>query len=177
MTLHQQPVSDEEFATRMSQPLLSEKLVADTLGTNSVAPGDVKSRNLQVALRSYRSETLQWAQGRSAGQPSLAALAHKQERWAALPRWSLALVAMVTIAGGVAHLASMRAATEQPAVQLDASAAVNRSSNPSDIAADNQLLSSIDAELSYHAASPVDSLQLQQEPAVAVEGAVSGVTD
>ena len=167
MTFQDQQHTDEEFATLLCQPLTEHQSPSET-----VSPADL--RNLQAALKSYRAETLLWAERRSAAQPSLAARAHRQGRWAALPRWSMALVAVVTIAGGAVHVASSRAEVDEPAIVTDA--AVERP-NPADIAADNELLSSIDAELSYHAHSPVDSLDLRSREDGAAEGNASGVTD
>ena len=132
---------------------------------------------LQVALGSYRAETLHWAERRSAGQPSLQALAKRNERWAALPRWSLATVALVTILGGVAHLAQSGAATITALGNETATAVAERPAAPADIAADNRLLSSINAELSYHAASPVDALGLQDTDHKLPPDTEDGVTE
>lgn len=176
MTPQQQPISDEEFATLLARPY------AESTGPGTdkadATVDDAAARDLRQALRSYRQETLHWAERRSAGQPSLAILARRQERWAALPRWSLALVALVTIAGGVAHLAGSADTADQPLLVLDASASpMDRPSTTADIEADNLLLSSIDAELSYHAASPVDSLHLQKHRQESETTARSGVND
>lgn len=169
MTHQEKPMTDEEFAGLLLKPH------ADT---DDVEYGDAGNEVKQVrsALHGYRSEMLQWAGRRSAGQPSLAEKAHQQERWAALPQWSLALVALVTVVGGVAHFTGTRSSTEPPpAISMEAAVPTqNRASTPDEIAADNQLLSSIDAELSYHRASPVDSLRLHSTEQGST---VTGATD
>lgn len=132
---------------------------------------------LQVALGCYRAATLHWAERRSAGQPSLQAMAKRNERWAALPRWSLATVALVTILGGAARLAQYGAATSTAPGSETTTAVAERTAAPADIAADNRLLSSINAELSYHAASPVDGLGLQETQQTPSQAAEDGVTE
>ncbi len=130
---------------------------------------DAELSALRCALGSYRAATSLWAERRSATQPSLAARARRAERWAALPRWSLATIAVVTIAAGAAHLSQDRGTSGNAA---SAMAAVQTRSSADEIAADNEMLRSIDAELSYHGRSPVDGSDLtrstrepQQSPA------------
>lgn len=176
MTPQQQPVSDEEFAALLTQPCPGVENPG--IGTSKAVFDDAAVRDLRDALRSYRRETLHWSERRSAGKPSLAAPARQQARWAAPPRWSLALVAVVTIAGGAAHLAGNREAADQPVTVLSASASSeNQPSNAADIEADNLLLSSIDAELSYHAVSPVDPLHLQKKQSESSASVRPEVTD
>lgn len=163
----ERPMTDEAFAELLLKP------PADTDGMET-AHDQQELRSVQAALGSYRRETLHWAERRSAGQPSLADKARAQERWAALPRWALATVALVTIVGGVVHMASDRAgAPTSTAITLPAEA---KSQATDDLAADNHLLSSIDAEVSYHGGSPVDELRLRDERSLEHPES-AGVTD
>ncbi len=122
---------------------------------------DAELATLRSALGSYRAQTLQWAERRSATQPSLVAQARRSERWAALPRWSLATIAIVTIAAGVAHVSEGRGNMAEDASLPPVAAVQETRSSAAEIAADNKLLNSIDAELSYHSRSPVDGLDLK----------------
>ena len=148
-------VSDEQFVY----------LLTATMGSEGTPAEDNEVRQLASALHSYRQEQTLWAERRSAGQPSLAEKAQHQARWGYLPRWSLALIALVTIAGGVTHVVGTRSATDAPDASVVSTVDVVEATTPADIAADNHLLNSIDAELSYHAASPVDALRLKEEAA------------
>lgn len=162
------PMTDEQFAELLLKPH------ADTDGMEQ-AGNQQELRAMQAALGSYRHDTLHWAERRSAGQPSLAARARAQQRWAALPQWALAMVALVTIVSGVAHLVADRAgeASSNMAAALPAAA---QPAAADDLAADNHLLSSIDAELSYHGGSPVDGLRLR-DGRTAERTAARGATD
>ena len=147
---HKQLMTDEEFSALLVLP--------------GAAHGNITRQEKQLtvvrdAVDAFRAESLQWAERRSAGQPSLAAAARQGERWAAMPQWSLALVAVVTIVGGVVHIS--RTAVQPATMSAASTASIAPSAGANDLAADNHLLSSIDAELSYHSASSVDSLQLQ----------------
>lgn len=132
-------------------------------------------QDMHAALTSYRRATTHWAERRSAAQPSLAARARAQQRWAALPQWALAMVALVTITGGVVHLLPDRADEAGSSVAATMPVA-EHATTADDLAADNHLLSSIDAELSYHAGSPVEGLRLQERSAPE-HAAVIGAAD
>lgn len=153
MTTDRASLTDEEFTEQL---FLRQ-------GTGGSADAEVVT--LHEAVGSYRQQAAHWAERRSATLPSLAQAARRQERWAALPQWSLALVALVTLVGGIAHVTTSRvpdaAATEMAAQFPDEQSPAT----PAEIAADNHLLSSIDAELSYHRGSPVDGLGLQENGA------------
>ena len=167
----------------MNQPSkhLTDEAFADLLahaGCSSHEPASSQQPEVLVmhsALQSYRAETLQWAERRSSTRASLLPAARRSDRWAALPQWSLALVAAVTIAAGVAHVAETRAVVQDTAAVTVPS--VEARALPADIAADNRLLSSIDAALSYHADSPVDALQLKSEHRGSDAIESPGVTD
>lgn len=169
MTHRERPMTDEEFAELLLKPH------ADTDGVKLDGTAD-EAHELRAALSGYRQNMLHWAERRSAVQPSLAAKALSQERWAALPQWSLAVVALVTIVGGVVHLTGARADLATPAAITTEVAGTVQAYAPTadEIAADNRLLSSIDAELSYHHSSPVDSLRLH---ATGSKATLTGVTD
>lgn len=153
MNPHEHHLSDEAFADLVAH--------ADTSGVPAQS-GEAEA--LRSAIRSYRTETLRWAERRSATQPSLQSAARRSRAWAAVPQWSLAAVAVISIAAGVAHVYD-RSDAGQEEVEATAPAAVFNSSvtgtSPADIEADNRLLSSIDQALSYHPALPVDGIGLK----------------
>ena len=151
MNATRQKLTDEALTELLAQP-------ADTASTTE---GGEEAVMLRSALRTYRTETLQWAERRSSTQPSLQPAARRSRVWAAVPQWSLAAVAVISIAAGVAHVYDFSDRAEQPAAPVAAAVAGSAAASAEDIAADNALLSSIDQELSYHAASPVDSLGLK----------------
>ncbi len=161
-------MTDEEFAELLLKPCADTKDMGLTGNQQELW-------EMQDALTSYRRDALHWAERRSAVQPSLSDRARAQQRWTALPRWALAMVALVTIAGGVAHLVADRG--EEPGTSVSATLpAAEQPAAADDLAADNHLLSSIDAELSYHGGSPVDGLRLQDEQS-AEHATVNGATD
>lgn len=141
-------LTDEQFAVA-----LAKNAEVEDAGVSA------EPLRMREVLGSYRTETLHWAECRSAVQPSLVPAARRAERWAALPRWSLATVALVTILGGLAHFSEYGSTTGRET----STAVVAKQAAPADIAADNRLLSSINAELNYHSASPVDDLGLQDK--------------
>ncbi|MGI4757301.1 MAG: hypothetical protein ACRYGF_10700 [Janthinobacterium lividum] len=154
MTPEKQALTDEQFAD-----LLLKEVNPHAACSPDGDPADADLEEISTALRVYRTDMLQWAERRSASQPSLVAEAARSAPWA-LPQWSMALVALVTLAGGVVRLAQNQPSESGPAatnvaVQMEEAAA-------SDPAADDRLLSSIHTALSYHAASPVDGLRLQE---------------
>ena len=159
--------SDESFADLLARP-------ADAAATNGEAEA------LRHALRSYRTETLQWAERRSSTQPSLQTAARRSRMWAAVPQWSLAAVAVISIAAGVAHVYERPDVndTSEMTVAVAPSASVvvpPARTSPAEIAADNRLLSTIDQALSYHTEAPIDSLGLKPS---ATSGAIaSGDTE
>ena len=72
------------------------------------------------------------------------------------------------------HLASDRAV--EPTSITATLPAAEQPAATDDVAADNHLLSSIDAELSYHGGSPVDGLRLR-DAGSAERTEVAGATD
>ena len=140
------PLTDEQMSELLARPIDA-----------SDGTADAELARLRSALTSYRTETLLWAERRSAAQPSLAAAARRSDRWAALPRWSLATIAIVTIAAGVAHVSESRNTPEDGTQASLLGAAQQSRSSADDIAADNKLLHSIDDALVYRTQSPVDA--------------------
>ena len=169
MNSQKQSLSDQAFSELLCRPA----------GT-SAGPVDAEAEALRSALRSYRTETLQWAERRSSAQASLQPAARRSRMWAAVPQWSLAAVAVISIAAGVAHVydrpdvndtSEVTVATEpSPSAVVPAAPA-----SPAEIAADNRLLSSIDQALSYHTGSPIDSLGLK--PSHVARTTASGDTE
>ncbi|SEB69551.1 hypothetical protein [Terriglobus roseus] len=158
MTKHH-ALTDEQFADLLAGRPTSETL-ADLQGDADAAAELVA---LKSALHSYRAESLVWAERRSASAPSLAPAARRRARWMAVPQWSLAAVAVAAVAVGIGHFSGSNAndaVASTPTIAtsstLSASALPER-----DFASDNELLTSIDAALSYAGASPVDGLGLK----------------
>ncbi len=154
------------------------ELLVRTDSTPSAGEADSEAAALRSALHSYRAETLQWAERRSSTQPSLQSAARRSRLWAGVPQWSLAAVAVISIAAGVAHVYDRPGdVADEPLATTQATTVaepVARSSE-ADIAADNRLLSSIDQTLSYHSASPIDNLGLK--PAHSSRNITPGVID
>ena len=144
---------------------LNEEDLADLLARPAGA-GSSEADALRAALASYRTETLHWAERRSSTQPSLRAAARRSRMWAAVPQWSLAAVAVISIAAGAAHVYERPAVDDQSeeiaATIPDAGSAGEQRTSPAQIADDNRLLSSIDQTLSYHhAESAIEHLGLK----------------
>jgi negative regulator of sigma E activity len=149
-------LTDEQFADLLAGHPSTETL-ADLHEDDDAA---LELTGLKSALQSYRTETLLWAERRAATAPSLAPAARRSRMWAAIPQWSLAAVAAVTVAVGVVHFSG------QPGDEVADSAPVSVTApvaSAEDIAMDNALLTSIDAALSYHGRSPVDELGLKTQ--------------
>lgn len=121
---------------------------------------------LQAAIATYRTESLLWAQRRSAAMPSLAPAVRRARLWAVVPQWSLAAVAAITVAVGIANV---RNTSQQPAPAVEASAVVTPAT-PQQIADDNTLLHQIDAAVNAGSDLPVDSLGLQVKTPMAPGG-------
>ena len=157
-------LDDETFTRLLSQP------------AEAVNDADAEVVALRSALRSYRTETLQWAERRSSTQPSLRPAARRSRVWAAVPQWSLAAVAVISIAAGAVHVYDRPDAGEETTAAADVTPAGSAArTSEADIAADNELLSSIDQALSYRVASPVDRLELKS--AHSTKTSASGLTD
>jgi negative regulator of sigma E activity len=158
MTSHHS-LTDEQFADLLAGRPTSETL-ADLQGDADAAAELVE---LKSALHSYRAESLVWAERRSAAAPSLVPAARRRARWMAVPQWSLAAVAVAAVAVGIGHFSGSSAngaVAGTPAIAT-ASASAASASPERDIASDNELLTSIDAALSYAGTSPVDGLGLK----------------
>jgi hypothetical protein len=143
-----------------TEPNLSDEALSEMLAKPTNNSADTEVVALKAALRSYRTETLAWAERRSATQPSLTSRA-KEGRWAAVPQWSLACVAVVAVAAGVVHFAGYGAEDISPAANIAVTTSATTTASQDDIEADNQLLGSIDQALRYHSVSPADEFQAQ----------------
>lgn len=169
MNRNRKPLTDEQMSS----------LLACAAGAEAVDRAeDAELNHLREALSSYRTETFAWAERRSASQPSLVAAAQRADRWAAAPRWALAGVAAITLAVGLVHYNYSSAPIGETTVAVTQPVTVGahtHTGSSETIDADNRLLQSIDAELSYHPASPVDEYGMQStlEPA----GKRSAVTE
>jgi anti-sigma-K factor RskA len=152
-------LTDEQFAD-----LLADRPSSGTLARlHEDADTELELAELKSALHSYRAETLVWAERRAATAPSLAPAARRRARWTAVPQWSLAALAVATVAVGIGHYSgrSTDAAAGNATAIMAASGPVAGASAVADMASDNELLSSIDAALSYAGTSPVDGLGLK----------------
>ena len=146
----------------LSDEQICELLMGGAPKTATELPAEADA--LKSALTSYRMETLRWAERRSAAMPSLLPAARRNGVWAAVPQWSLAAVAVITVAIGVAHLnnASQEdAAAESPAA---IKRTVDAAATPEQIADDNALLGSIDAAVNAGTGLPVKALGLELAP-------------
>ena len=152
-------LTDEQFADllagRPSTGTLAD-LHADAGAMSELA--EVKS-----ALHSYRAETLVWATRRASATPSLVPAARRRARWIVVPQWSLAAVAVAVVAAGIGHFSGRIGDNAIPSARATATASLPAGSvaAATDIASDNELLSSIDAALSYAGRSPVEGLGLK----------------
>ena len=156
MTRHS--LTDEQMAD-----LLAGRPSAETLThLHDDEQAQVELDGLKSALQSYRAETLDWAERRSAAAPSLAAAARRQARWFAVPQWSLAAIAVAAVAAGVGHMfvGVPEDAAGNKAAVVTADVAEARASS-TDMASDDELLTSIDAALSNARTSPVEELGLR----------------
>lgn len=139
---------DDTFSRELTDEQMAV-LLAAAPANDTTFEADAEVRAMQAALRSYRTETLLWAERRSAGQPSLAPLVARNRFWTAAPQWALAAIAVVTISVGAFHLReSNNAVNDIPAVQTFAQ------TSTSSLAEDNRLLSQIDVALQYDSAPP-----------------------
>jgi hypothetical protein len=146
-----------------SRPELTDEALSDLLATPAdkaidADHADSETLALKAALRSYRTETLAWAERRSATEPSLASKA-KESRWAAVPQWSLACVAVLAVTAGVVHFAGYGAEDVAPAANMSVMTTPAKTIAADDIDADNQLLGSIDQALRYTSMAPAAVLQ------------------
>ncbi len=169
MNSQKHDLTDEAFADLLARPV-----------EDGLHDADGEAESLRSALRSYRTETLQWAERRSSTLPSLQPAARRSRAWAAVPQWSLAAVAVISIAAGVARVYDRPGVNDTSeetvaAVPPPTAVAPAAPASAADIAADNRLLSSINQALSYHVQSPVDSLGLK--PSHGTSTAPSGVSE
>jgi negative regulator of sigma E activity len=150
-------LTDEQFSELLAGRPSGETLANLHAGDES----ELELNDLKSALQSYRSETLAWAERRASAAPSLARIARRSRMWAAMPQWSLAAVAVVTVAVGVVHFSGNDGDEVASTASVAIASQTGVKSSAEDIALDNELLSSIDAALSYHGKSSVDALGLQ----------------
>jgi hypothetical protein len=146
-------LSDEAFSDLL---LLPEDRVQGFDHLTDASRGEIG--DVRSALAAYRSESLHWAERRSAAEPPLAARARRMLLLDAAPRWALAATAVVTLAAGVMHLAGNGGTTgdaSQGGADSSAQLAAPHASS-SEILEDNHLLSSIDQALSARSVSAKD---------------------
>ena len=115
---------------------------------------------MKDALEIYRTETLAWAERRSAAQPSLAAAARRRHLWSAAPQWAMAAVAIMSIAVGVLHFTGVPGDETAMEQQTIPAASMAQANPQQQIADDNALLESIDSALNTGSTLPVDALGL-----------------
>jgi len=153
MTEHtQNPMDSSEH---LSDELFCELLVSQHRAQEETA----ELTEMKDALDTYRTETLAWAERRSAAQPSLAAAARRRHLWSAAPQWAMAAVAVMSITVGVLHFTGIPG--DEAASEQTIPAASMAQANPQQqIADDNALLESIDSALNTGSTLPVDALGL-----------------
>ena len=122
------------------------------------------------AVSSYRAESLLWAERRSAAMPSLLPSVRRSGFRAALPQWTLAAVAVMTMVAAGVHFNT----ASQDTAAVEAPAAIVRTADatatPEQIAHDNVLLGSIDAAVHAGSGLPVNALGLDAHAAVGADG-------
>ena len=145
---------------KLDVELTDEQFCAMLLSDDSANEDAAEVNALKDALATYRTETLDWADRRSAVKPSLAAAAGQRSIWASAPQWALAAVAVMTVTIGAIHVVGNRvdtASTEQATAEMYAP----QPTRQQQIADDNDLLESIDSALNTGSGLPVDSLGLE----------------
>lgn len=153
MTEHKQNPMD-------SSEHLSDELFCEMLVSQHRAPEEtVELTEMKDALEVYRTETLDWAERRSAAQPSLVAAARRRHLWSAAPQWAMAAVAIMSITVGVLHFTGVPG-DDTAMEQTIPAASVTQASPQQQIADDNALLESIDSALNTGSTLPVDALGL-----------------
>jgi len=145
----------KDFATR---PALTDEEFCERLFSHDASAADGELEDVRNAVANYREMMSDWAHRRSAAQPSLAAAARRSRFWAAVPQWSLAAVAMMTVAvtAGMLHLNNAPNDTTE-AIHATTDAAHQLMS------ADNDLLISIDAVVNASTDLPVIKLGLERQ--------------
>jgi len=148
---------------KRTNELTDEQFCEMLMEHGSEEDGTAEVNGLKDALATYRTETLDWAERRSAAQPSLAAAAGRRSLWGAAPQWALAAVAVMTVTVGVMHFVGNdteeTASTAEVTTQL-----APQPTRQQQIAEDNELLESIDSALNTGSGLPVDSLGLEHVP-------------
>jgi anti-sigma-K factor RskA len=136
-------LSDEEFCALL---------------VNGADTGNAEAAELKSTLNSYRHESLVWAQRRSAAMPSLAPAARRQGIWAAVPQWTLAAVAAMTVTVGVVHFANASRGNTQEDAPIAMEQTADNRSTASQLDDDNELLHSIDAAVNAGSGLPARDL-------------------
>ncbi|SDG01313.1 hypothetical protein [Terriglobus roseus] len=147
----QNPMDSSEH---LSDELFCEMLVSHHHASEETA----ELSEMKDALDTYRSETLAWAERRSAAQPSLAAAARRRQFWVVAPQWAMAAVAIMSVTVGVLHFTGVPG--DETAMDQQTIPAVAQASPQQQLADDNALLESIDSALNTGSALPVDALGL-----------------
>ena len=146
--------NDEEFDARLMQRL--DKQDDDALPENDEDAAELIA--MQRALSSYREQSLDWAEKRSAAMPSPLPPTSPRAAWRQAPRWALGMATLCAcLVGGAAytHHQAMRTQT--------AAAALPAAPTQQALAADNQLLSSVDDALRGAATPSEQELGLTDE--------------
>lgn len=146
---------------KQTDELSDEQFCAMLMSDGSAEDDATEINAMKDALATYRTEAMDWAERRSAAQPSLAAKAAKQSLWASAPQWALAAVAVMTVTVGVMHFTGNgmdeTASTTHGTTEISAP----QPTRQQQIAEDNALLESIDSALNTRSGLPVDGLGLE----------------
>lgn len=141
--------------------MTDEQFCAMLMAHDSAEDATTEVNDLKDALATYRTETLEWADRRSAVQPSLAVAAERKSLWAAAPQWALAAVAVMTVTIGAIHFVGNGVDDTASTTQVTMQSAP-QPTRQQQIAEDNALLESIDSALSTGSGVPLDSLGLER---------------
>lgn len=143
---------------------LTDEQFCERLTAHDSAENDAGELNaLKDALATYRTETLDWAERRSAVQPSLAAAAGRRSAWTSAPQWALVAVAVMTVTVGVVHFVGNDAEETVSTAQVTTDISAPQPTRQQQIVEDNLLLESIDSALNTGSGLPVDGLGLEHE--------------
>ena len=140
-------LNDDEFEKELMQRLAAEQKGEDELSAAEALETDDAAdlQAMEGALGSYRAQSLDWAEQKSAAMPSPLPKGARTNRpaWLQAPQWALGTAAFCAcLAGGALYNHHQNTLLEQAAITLPAAPTQQA------LAADNQLLSSVDEALS-----------------------------
>ncbi len=135
-----------------SRGVAGEEEACNLLGAEN---DDAELFAMRDALRSYREQSLDWAQQRSAAMPS--PLPARQSGWLVAPQWALGTAAFCACVVGAALFTHHQAVLVQQAAAVLPAAPTQQA-----LSEDNELLSSVDLALRSSVSPTEQELGLSQ---------------